>query len=100
MAGIALGYVFAPKKDVAYEQSIEAQLLHERNQVEEFRKKLNNAKRRDSVWFAIEMQYKDSLDHSRYEAIKAKKIYANINNTPAPKWTEPELDTLVSTIIR
>ena len=100
MAGLSLGYIFTPKKDVIYEQSIEAQLEHSRNHVEELHKKMRNADRRDSVWLSIEMQYKDSLGHARKETFQWKKIYANISNTPTPKYNEPQLDTLISAIIR
>lgn len=98
--GLSLGYIFTPKKDVAYEQSIEAQLLHERNMVTELFKKVANAEAREKKWMEIEMLYVDSLKVSRKETSSWKKVYANINKTAAPKYSEPELDTLISAIIR
>lgn len=100
LAGLSLGYIFTPKKDASYEKSIESQLQHSRDQVEQLHKKIKNAERRDSVWISIEMMYQDSLQHSRKETSRWMKIYANIKNTPTPKFSESELDSLIGAIIR
>jgi len=99
IVGISIGNILTPKKDVAYEQSLEGQINNEKVQAIEWMKKATNAQKREKLWLSIEMQYKDSLERSRKETSKWIKIYANIKNTPTPKYTEPQLDSIISAII-
>lgn len=100
IVGISIGNILTPKKDVAYEQYLEGQINNEKVQAIEWMKKATNAQKREKLWLSIEMQYKDSLERSRKETSKWIKIYANIKNTPTPKYTEPQLDSIISAIIR
>lgn len=100
LAGALIGYIVTPKRDRTHEDMIETQLRLKQHEIDEYRKKMINAQRRDSVWMAIETRYKDSLNASRADTKKWKKIYADIKNTPTPKYTESDLDSLISAIIR
>lgn len=98
--GISIGYLLTPKKDVAYEQHLEAQISHEKHLAEEALKKAKNYQKREELWMQIEKKYIDSLKTSRKETSSWRNKYANINHIAAPKYSEPELDSLISSIIR
>lgn len=99
-AGATTAYILTPKRNPAYEDLIESQLKYERRIVEELRAKAKNAEARDRLWQSIEKSYADSLKRSRAETRKFIKLYEGFNKVNAPDYTEPELDTLISAIIR
>lgn len=100
LAGASLGHLFTEKRNTAYEQLLEGVAFHERKEVERYKQETIYWQRRDSVWQSVSNQYADSLKVTRAQKAKPLYIYENIGHVAAPDYSEPELDALISAIIK
>lgn len=98
--GLTIGYVLSPKHDKAYEESLEAQAMQARKNEQQARERMYGEIARSTKYLQREALYKDTLKDVRSRSIKYVKVYENIGHTSAPQYSNTELDSLISSIIR
>lgn len=100
IAGVAIGYIVTPKRNKAHENLLESLAKIEINKRKEAEAKMHYWMSVDSVWRGVTHKYRDSIQTIRKHKAKTYYIYANIGSVDPPKWSDAELDTLISAIIR
>lgn len=100
LVGLSLGYLIAPKQDKQIKKELESQkkaLLLQIQQTHILQKRIAS---HDSVWTKIVQLHKDSLTTERKNTTRLHNENKRLKNRPVPNWSAPELDTLISAIVR
>jgi len=99
-AGISVGYIAAPKRNTGYEDQLRLEALRAKDQAADALVKMHQSIVQAREWEALTKKYQDSAAIERKQKLYYKNIYANISHVPTPKYSEPELDSLIGAIIR
>lgn len=99
VAGISVGYIVAPKRNTAYEGLLQAEILKAQEEAKASKVKEIKALQLAEAYANLKRQYQDSAAIERRQKIYFKNKYASISRTPAPQYSESDLDSLISAII-
>lgn len=98
--GLTLGYLIAPKQDKQIKKELEQQKKELRAQIQQNRVLQKRIAAHDSLWTKVVQLHQDSLKNERKTTTRLHHENKRLKNRPVPDWTAPELDSIISAIIR
>lgn len=98
--GLSLGYLIAPKQDKSIKKEFERQKKELLSQIQQNHILQKRLASHDSVWTKIVQLHKDSLILERKTTTRLHNENKRLKNRPVPNWSAPELDSIISSIIR